>query len=165
MNLDPRVIRMQIQNLKITHPELMEDDDAWELSLESETDLDELLTKIIRRIEDTKALVIGTKDRFEELKTRKERFETRIDGLRTLLFKMMEAADLKKRELPEATLSMHSGQKQLIGDADPTTLPDDLCKISRSPDRTAIKDALKAGKTVPGYSLSNSQPTLSIRIK
>jgi hypothetical protein len=77
----------------------------------------------------------------------------------------MEAADLKKRELPEATLSMHSGQKQLIGDADPTTLPDDLCKISRSPDRTAIKDALKAGKTVPGYSLSNSQPTLSIRIK
>lgn len=165
MRLDPHIIRMQIQNLKVLHPELMEDDEAWELSLESETDIDDLLTKIVRRIEDTKALVIGTKDRFEELKTRKERFETRIEGLRTLLFKMMEAADLKKRELPEATLSMRNGQQQLTGDADPTTLPDELCKISRDPDRAAIKDALKTGQTVPGYSLSNSQPTLSIRIK
>lgn len=165
MQLDPGLIRQQIANLKLLHPELLEDDEAWELSLESETDIDELLTKIVRRIEDTKALVIGTKDRFEELKTRKERFETRIDGLRTLLFKMMEAADLKKRELPEATLSLREGQQQLVGSADPKELPDTLCKISRDLDRTKIKDALKAGQTVPGFQLSNSQPTLSIRIK
>jgi phosphosulfolactate phosphohydrolase-like enzyme len=40
-----------------------------------------------------------------------------------------------------------------------------FCKIYRSVDRTAIKDALKTGQTVPGFELSNSPPSLTIRIK
>jgi hypothetical protein len=72
--------RQQIENLKISHPELIEDDEAWLASLESETDFNECLPTIVRRIEDTKALVIGTKDRFEELKARKDRFEHRIEA-------------------------------------------------------------------------------------
>jgi nitrogen fixation/metabolism regulation signal transduction histidine kinase len=160
-----RVIRQSIENLKIAHPELIEDDEAWAATLESETDFNEVLTTIVRRIEDTKALVIGTKDRFEELKARKYRFEHRIDTLRELAFKIMTAAEIAKLELPEATLSLRAGQQQIIGDADPAALPDALCKISRSPDRTAIKEALKTGKEVPGFSLSNATPSLSIRIK
>lgn len=165
MRLDPFVVRQQIANLKVSHPDLVEDDEAWALSLESETELDEMLTRIVRRIEDAKALALGTKDRYEELKARKERFEARVEALRGLAFKLMEAANVRSRELPEATLSLRNGQPQIVGDADPATLPDDLCKISRTPDRTAIKDALKAGQTVPGFNLSNSQPSLSIRIK
>lgn len=165
MSIDPREIRQQVENLKIIHPELLEDDEAWLATLESETDFNEILTTIIRRIEDTKALVIGTKDRFEELKSRKDRFEHRVETLRNLAFKIMQAADLAKVELPEATLSLRAGTQQLVGEADPAALPDSLCKISRAPDCTAIKDALKTGKEVPGFSLSNSPPTLSIRIK
>lgn len=163
--LNPAVIRQQIENLKIVHPQLLEDEEAWLASLESETDFDEILTTIVRRIEDTKALVLGTKDRFEELKARKERFEQRIETLRELAFKIMQAGEIAKRELPEATLSLRAGQQQLIGEADPTSLPDELCKISRDLNRTAIKEALKAGRTIPGFQLSNSPPSLSIRIK
>ncbi len=158
-------IRQTIENLKLTHPELLEDDEAWVSTLESETDFNEVLTTIVRRIEDTKALVIGTKDRFEELKSRKDRFEHRVETLRELAFKIMQAAELAKVELPEATLSLRAGTQQIIGDADPQDLPDELCKISRSLDRTAIKDALKTGQEVPGFSLSNSPPSLTIRIK
>lgn len=160
-----RVIRQSIENLKLAHPELIEDDEAWAATLESETDFTEVLTTIVRRIEDTKALVIGTKDRFEELKARKDRFEHRIDTLRELAFKIMHAAELAKVELPEATLSLRAGTQQLVGEADPAALPDALCKISRDLNRTAIKEALKDGQTVPGFSLSNSAPSLSIRIK
>ncbi len=163
--LDPQIVRRQIENLKLTNPDVFADEEAWALTLESETDFHALLTKIVRRIEDTKALVIGTKDRFEELKARKDRFEHRVDTLRELAFKIMSAAELSKVELPEATLSLRADQAQLVGEADPTLLPDDLCKISRDLNRTAIKDALKAGQTVPGFQLSNSQPSLSIRIK
>ncbi|MDB5607740.1 MAG: uncharacterized protein JWP25_4640 [Bradyrhizobium sp.] len=163
--LDPRVIRQSIENLKISYPDLIEDDEAWMATLESETCFNEILTTIVRRIEDTKALVIGTKGRFEELKARKDRFENRIETLRELAFKIMSAAEIAKAELPEATLSLRAGQQQLIGEADPAALPDALCKISRSPDRTAIKEALKTGQTVPGFELSNSTPSLSIRIK
>lgn len=165
MRLDPRVVRLQIDNLKLSYPSLVEDDEAWQMSLESETDVHEFLRNIVWKIDDTKALVIGTKDRFDELKSRKDRYETRIEALRELAFKVMQSTELAKLELPEATLSLRAGTQQLIGDGDPASLPDSLCKISRSPDRTAIKDALKAGQTVPGFELSNSPPTLSIRTK
>lgn len=165
MQLDPRVVRLQIDNLKLSYPSLVEDDEAWQMSLESETDVHEFLRNIVWKIDDTKALVIGTKDRFDELKSRKDRYETRIEALRELAFKVMQSTELAKLELPEATLSLRAGTQQLIGDGDPASLPDSLCKISRSPDRTAIKDALKAGQTVPGFELSNSPPTLSIRTK
>lgn len=165
MQLDPGIVRQQIENLKLAHPELLEDDEAWLATLESETSFEELLTNVVRRIEDTKALVVGTKDRFEELKARKDRFEHRVESLRGLAFKIMSAAELAKVELPEATLSLRAGTQQLVGDADPKELPDSLCKISRDLDRTKIKDALKTGQTVPGFQLSNSPPSLSIRIK
>lgn len=165
MQLDPRIVRQQIENLKVSYPDLIEDDEAWQASLESETDAHELLRSIVFRIDDAKAMVIGTKDRFEELKARKDRYESRIEGLRELAFKIMQSAELAKIELPEATLSLRAGTQQLVGDADPASLPDDLCKISRDLDRKAIKDALKTGQTVPGFELSNSPPSLTIRIK
>ena len=121
--LDPRLVRQQIENLKIAHPELLEDDEAWIATLESETSFEDLLTSVVRRIEDTKAMVIGTKDRFEELKSRKDRFEHRVDTLRNLAFKIMQAAELAKCELPEATLSLRAGTQQLIGDVRVAPVP------------------------------------------
>jgi hypothetical protein len=163
--INSQSVRQAIENIKVLYPDLVEDDEAWLSALESETDFNEVLTEIVRRIDDTKALVIGTKDRFEELKARKDRFEFRIEKLRDVAFNIMQSAELAKVELPEATLSLRAGTQQLVGDANANDLPDELCKISRSVDRTAVKDALKAGKEVPGFSLSNSPPSLTIRIK
>lgn len=165
MPINPLIVRQQIENLKVSHPELLEDDDAWLASLESETRFEELLTQLVRRIEDTKALAEGTAGRLTELQERKARMVHRMGSLRDLLFKLMESAELSKLELAEATISVRKGTPQLVGDADPASLPDDLCKISRNPDRSAIKEALKTGKEVPGFSLSNATPSLSIRIK
>jgi hypothetical protein len=165
MNINPLVVRQQIENLKVSHPELIEDDEAWLASLESETRFEELVTQLVRRIDDSKALAEGTAGRLTELQERKARMLHRMESLRNLLFKLMESAELAKLELPEATISVRKGTQQLVGEADPASLPDELCKISRSPDRTAIKDALKTGKEVPGFSLSNATPSLSIRIK
>lgn len=165
MTINPMVVRQQVDNLKLAHPELLEDDEAWLISLESETRLEDLVTQLVRRIDDTKALAVGTADRLDELSARKSRLLNRMESLRNLLFKLMESAELAKLELAEATITVRKGQPQLVGDADPATLPDDLCKISRTPDRTAIKEALKTGRTVPGFQLSNATPSLSIRIK
>jgi hypothetical protein len=163
--LDPTVIRRQIENLKVSFPDLAGDDESWQMSLESETDLAELLTNLVRKIDDAKALVIGTKDRFEELEQRKARFEHRIDALRQLAFKLMQSAEVTKLELPIATLSIRNGAQQIVGENKPEHLPDDLCKVSRAIDRTKVKEALKAGQHVPGFSLSNAEPSLSIRVK
>jgi hypothetical protein len=164
MNLDPAIIRQQIENLKIAYPALLEDDEAWLSALESETNMPELLTKVVRKIEDDRALSSGTGERLAELVERKARFEHRIKAGRELVFKLMSAAELAKLELPECTLSLRAGQPQLIGEADPQSLPDSFVRISRVVDRSAIKETLKAGGTVPGFELSNSPPSLTIRV-
>lgn len=165
MLLNPQLVRQQVENLKVMHPELLDDDEAWLSSLESETNFEELLTQVVRRIEDTKALAEGTAGRLDELKARKDRLLHRMESLRDLLFKMMESAELTKLELAEATISIRKGQPQLIGDADAEALLPQFRRVSVTPDKAAIKDALKAGQTVPGFQLSNAQPTISIRIK
>ncbi len=165
MLLNPQTVRQQIENMKILYPGLLEDDDAWIASLESETQFEELATQVIRRIEDTEALWEGTGARLDELKARKDRFADRIDSLRKLLFKLMESAELTKLELAEATISVRKGQQQLIGDADAETLPPQFRKVTVTADKTAIKEALKNGETVHGYQLSNASPSLTIRIK
>ena len=161
--LDPRLVRQQIENLKIAHPELLEDDEAWIATLESETSFEDLLTSVVRRIEDTKALVIGTKDRLEELKSRKDRFEHRVDTLRNLAFKIMQAAELAKVELPEATLSLRAVAPTVVI-TDEDNLPDIACKFERKPDKTKIKKLLATGP-VAGAMMNNGSITVSIRIK
>lgn len=163
MQLNQQIIRQQIENLKLLYPTLVEDDEAWQASLESETDINDLLTQIIRKIEDTKALVVGTKDRFEELNTRKQRFERRLEALRELAFKLMDAADLPKIELPEATLSIRSVPPSVII-TDEENLPDIACKFERKPDKAKIKELLASGH-LAGATMSNGNKSLSIRIK
>jgi sugar-specific transcriptional regulator TrmB len=163
MQLNPLIVRHQIEMLKVSNPEIMADDEAWLLSLESETNIEELLTQVVRQIEDTKALVVGTKDRFEELKARKDRFENRVESLRTLAFKLMEAAELPKLELPEATLSIRSVPSSVVV-TDEEKLPDIACKFERKPDKAKIKELLASGM-VAGATMSNGSKSLTIRIK
>jgi hypothetical protein len=163
MQLDQNLVRLQVENLKVLYPYLIEDDETWLASLESETDFNEILTEIVRRIEDTKALVIGTKDRFEELKTRKDRFEHRVETLRELALKIMQAADIAKVELPLATLSLRAVAPAVVI-TDEDNLPDIACKFERKPDKTKIKELLKTGPVI-GASMNNGNITVSIRVK
>lgn len=166
LKLDARALQQQIANLYLQFPELREDDEMLRVDmLEGATNLDELLTVIVRGVEDAKALRDGTKIRLDELEARQKRFKTRIEFLRGMALKILQAAELKKRELPEATLSIRQGPQQLIGDPDPATLPDDLCRVSRDLDRAKIKDKLLAGEDVEGFVLSNAEPSLSVRVK
>lgn len=160
-----RVVRQQIENLKISHPEILEDDDAWLATLESETDFNEMVTKIVRRIEDSKALAVGTKDRLDELETRKKRFEHRVNVLRDLLFSLMDSARLPRLELPEATVSVRSVPPSVMI-TDESRLPDIACKFERKPDKTKIKELLATEPFyVAGATMSNGGKTISIKIK
>jgi hypothetical protein len=164
MRLDENIIRQSIENLKISHPDLMDDQEAWVSSLESETNFNEVLTTIVRRIEDTRALASGTKERLDELRARKDRFEHRIETLRNLAFKIMAAAELPKLELPECTLSLRAGTPSVVI-TNEAALPDELCRFERKPDKTKIKEWLTSGGIVTGATISNSPPSLTIRVK
>lgn len=157
-------VQQQITSLRLAHPDLFEgDEEDWLLALESETDLDALLTQIVYALDDAAALETGTKERLEALKARKDRFARKQEALRNLAFKVMDYANVVKVELPIATLSMR-GVPPSVVITNEENLPDIACKFKREPDKTKIKELLETGP-VAGAEMNNGSRTLSIRIK
>jgi hypothetical protein len=164
MYLDPAIIRQQIANLLLQFPELQEDDQLRADMIEGETDAHEFLRIIERKRQEACVLASALDENIVLLTQRQERFRRREQAMRALAFKIMDAAAWKKRELPEATLSVRIGVPKVII-TDDTLIPDDLWHIRREPDKLTIKNMLTRGRPVPGTQLSNAEPTLSIRTK
>ncbi len=164
---DPNVVRQQIDNLLLQYPELAEDDQLRADMVEGSTDMYDFMRHLeyMRRV--ACAMAGGVATTIAELVLRQERFERRDEAVRKLMFKIMDAASQKKLELPEATISIVAGQpKLMMGDnAELSLLPNNLVKFKLEPNRAAIKDAIKTGQTVPGFSLSNAEPHIMIRTK
>jgi hypothetical protein len=165
VKLRPDYIQQEIAALLIAHPELEEDEILRADSIEGETSAFEFLSKIIRMIGAAQSLTSGTADYIAELQERKARMERREAGLRSLIFKVMNTADLKKVELPEATLSIRAGQQKVVI-VNERELPTEFFRLPPpEPDKNLIKAALKSGETILGAVLSNAEPTLAIRVK
>lgn len=164
MRLNPEIIKQQIANLLLQFPELAEDDQLRADSIEGETDAFEFLSAVVRLIEDAKILADGTAERVKELNERANRFCRRIEAFRLLAFLVMQAADIKKAELPCATLSIRAGTPKVIV-TDEDALPNDAFRVKRTPDLMTIKSWLSAGQEVPGAVMSNAESTLAIRVR
>ncbi len=164
---DTNVVRQQITALLLQYPELQEDDQLRADMIEGETDMHEFMRMLERIRHDACAMAGGVATTIAELVLRQERFERREEAVRKLMFKVMDAANQKKLELPEATISIVNGQPKLIEEMefDRNRLPDYMCQIKREPDRKAIKAAIKTGQTVPGFTLSNAEPHIMIRTR
>lgn len=164
MQLDVDHIRQQLSNLLLAFPELAEDDVLRADMIEGATNAHRFLEACERKRVEAKWMTASIADYQEELDERKKRFERREQAMRQFMFKVMEAADLKKVELPEATLSIRPGVTKVIITTE-ELLPIEMWRFRKEPDKTKIKEAIQDGNPVPGAELSNAEPTLSIRTK
>jgi len=165
MRLDPTFVLTEIELLRRSHPEIWDDDEALRADmLEGSTDLHEFLAVIVDHMRDAEARAVGTEKRMSDLLARRNRYDQRVDAMRSLAFKLMARADVRKVELTEATLSIRAGQPRVII-TDETALPPDCVRIKREPDKVAIREHLARGEPVAGAELSNSEPVLAVRVK
>ncbi len=166
MRLDPTQVRKQIDALLVAYPQLKEDEEAWLLSLESETDFNNLLRQLERKRQESLSMCEAIESNIETLAARKYRFEHRQEAMRDIMFKLMEWAKQRKVELPEATLSIRAGTPKVVI-TDEALIPDELCRLKREPDRVKLKELLtQSGPLLNGAAfLSNAEPSLSIRTK
>jgi hypothetical protein len=164
MRIDPAYIRAQVAALVAEYPELSDDEDLRVTTLEGETDVFEVLTTVLADIRDAAVMQAAIEDRLGELRTRRDRYARREDACRRLAQRIMEAAQLRKAMLPEATLSLRPAPQgvRLIS---PDFLPAEFWRVRREPDLAAIRAALKGGTDVPGASLSNACDVLAILTK
>ena len=159
---DVTVLEREFADLVAAYPELAEDEELRADTIEGETDAYRVLGKIVAIERDANSMALAIGERAKELAARKERYTRRKDAMRALLLRLLKAADLNKVSLPEATVSVGKGRAG-VEIVDESLLPDNVVKIKREPDKTAIKAALDAGEDVPGAMLREGQPSVTVR--
>lgn len=145
----------------------LDDDDLIADTIEGETDAMEAVSHLLQWIEEQDAFAVALKAQEADKAARRKRFEERVDAGRRAIAAFMDGCGLNKIERPEATLSLRRGGQTVTRASDFTAeaLPDDLVKVKREPDAAAIKAALQEGREVPGASLSNGAPVLTVRTR
>ncbi len=122
-----------------------------------------MVALFIRDALDDEALAKALSLRIADMDLRRTRYEMRSRRRRQAAQKLMEACELRKVEMPDFTASIRAVPPK-VEITDEALLPDTLCKIVRSPDKAAIKEALTNGPIV-GAHMTNGGETLSIRTK
>lgn len=123
-------------------------------TIEGESDALETIDKLAE-------MALADKHLVELARARAQRLEARAAGTRAVIVAMMQGLQLSKLTRPLSTLSIsHTTTARVINQDD---LPADYMRAA--PDMHAIRKALTAGETIPGATLNNPSPTLTIRTK
>lgn len=132
--------------------------------LEGETDLNEIVRRLLNENEDDEGLIEALKSQMKVRGERKARIESRIDARKNAVASLMESAGLVKLPLPEATLSLRNLKpRPKIVDED--ALPPEFKVAVMVPDKDAINAAFEEGKIIPGVVRSNGGTSLTVRRK
>lgn len=158
------IVRAQIAQLRQNAGDLEGDDDAWLMTLESETGLVELADKLIDRERECAAMAGGIASRIAELENRQARFVDQSKRIRNVLLALMQAANVRKLERPEATVSIRAGGEKLVI-PDETAVPEQWTRVRREADKQRIKAALAGGLSVNWAAIERSPETIAVRTK
>lgn len=140
-----------------------DDDQAFLDTLDGQVDAIDAARAVVRYIAECEANAQAMGDLADTYKARAKVHADRVPAAKEALLRFMTTIEETTLRLPEATLSVKTGTVQLRGEGNPDTLPAELVRIKREPDKAAIKARLEAGQPVEGYSLSNGAPTLQVR--
>lgn len=160
--LEAHTVTAEIERLLAEFPELAEDEDLRRDTIEGQTDAFAILAEMADRIAHASEMQKAIKARVDTIKSRADRYAKAEEAWRRFAFRIMQAAQLRKAELPEATISIRAVPPSAIV-TDEAALPEWAWRVKKEIDKSAIKDRLKAGEFVPGAEMTNGSETLSVR--
>ncbi len=134
-------------------------------TVEGLTDLHEILQAVIRAALADEALAQGLKSRIAEMQDRLDRLQDRASKRRQIAKDVMVELDLKKLTAPDFTASIRDGMPALVvlnEDAVPSIY---WQPVQPRLKRQELAQELKHGAEVPGVTLSNPEPVLSVRTR
>jgi len=143
-----------------------DDEETYSDTLEGETNVMELLDGEIAAMQSDEALAEAIKAQEDALKVRRERVAMRAEAHKKNLKLIMQHAVLQKAERPRATVSIRPGSLS-VRIVDEAEIPSQLMreKVTRAPDKAAIKAQIEAGVEVPGAVIERGDDTVSVRVK
>lgn len=142
---------------------ITDDDGAVADTIEGETNLHEAIKAVMDKITEDEILVTGIGSMAQALADRKARIAHRIERRRAAIERGMSVGEIQRLELPLATLSLRRIPPALQIANEAVIPPEYFLPQPPKLDRTALKEALKAGKDVPGALLDNGGIGLTVR--
>ncbi len=152
----------QINILLADYPQLADDQELLKDTLEGNTRFNELMERFLGEMRENETLAEAVSERIGRLRERQTRLTHRAQFFRALMHRLMDFAGIKALNLPEAKISVvNSPDKVII--TDESAIPDAFMRVTKEPNKTAIKNALKNGSNVTGATLSNGGTTIQVR--
>ena len=131
--------------------------------LEGETDLYEMIERILAWIEEDEGNSAALEKQIMERKIRLARFEGRIERKREMISALLDIAKLNKIELPEATISKRLGKAKLVIVSD-DAVPSKYQATKKSPNKSAINTAFEEVEKLPNWLIrEDPKPILTVR--
>lgn len=152
----------EINALLAEYPQLSDDEDLLKDTLEGNTRFNEVMERFLNAVRENETLAEAVSQRIGKLRERQTRLTHRAHFYRSLMHRLMDWAGIRSVALPEAKISVINSPEKVIV-TDESAIPDAFMRISKEPNKTAIKNALKSGSIVPGVTLSNGGTTISVR--
>lgn len=131
--------------------------------LEGETDLFEIVRKLLDANEDDEGRKAALTEQMNIRKERRDRCDNRIAKRRELIRELMEIGGVQKLPLPEATISRQKVKAKItVKEAD--AVPQELCKVTYKPDMEKIKEQYTIGRVLPNWlTIEPERETIVIR--
>lgn len=146
-------------------PELADDTAALiEAMGQDGEEAETLIRRIIRAHLEADAYADAAKARIAAISERAKRYAKRAEVLRGAAFSAMDALGLPKIEDAEFTASIRRGSSRPIV-TDEAMLPDEFWRVKRDVALSDIGVAIKAGREIPGVEMSNTMPSLTIKVR
>ena len=162
--LEIGAVRAEIDALLIEFPELRDDREALVMSLQSETNAVELCERMARAAREDEAHGQALRHYIAELRIQRDRKEARADRMRKVIMSILDMAGIRSLPTPTATLVISRHQHVIVTDRE--AIPEQYRKQPPwEPMLQIAKADMKAGRHVPGMTLSNPEPSLMIRTK
>jgi hypothetical protein len=141
-----------------------DDVDVIRDSIEGEIDLRGLICLAAEQTALDVAQVNGIASLLKELSARKDRIEKRIAMRRVAILAAMASGEIKTIETPAGTISRKAVPPAVLI-LEEASIPAEFWKPADPRlDKKAVADALKAGREVPGATMSNGSETIQIKV-
>lgn len=155
-------VAREINLLLAEYPQLASDEDLMRDTLEGNTRFNEIMDRLLLEMRDNETLAEATSQRIGKLRERQTRMTHRVQFYRALMHRLLTLTGLKSVALSEAKVSVCKSQDKVII-VDESVITDEYMITKKEPNKTAIKKALKEGKSVSGAVLSNGGETITVR--
>lgn len=155
-------VHKEVLEMYYRYPEIKEDAELFEGMMHGETGLYELLDQYVAAIRENEMLAKSIAEGIGKLRERQTMLTRRCNFFRGLIHRLMDACEVQSISLPEAKISVVNTANKVIV-TEESAIPDKYCKITKEPNKTAIKEALQSGFVVPGAYLSNGDTTIQVR--